>query len=391
MEDKKKSPELRFAGFTEDWEEHQLGELIDITSAARVHKNEWTKAGVPFFRSSDVVSDHKGTENTKAYISKELYDELSNKIGKVQKNDLLITGGGSIGIPYLIKSNDPLYFKDADLLWLKNGNKINGQFLYEFFSTKTFRNYVEKITHIGTISHYTVEQAKGTPISLPCRDEQDRVGGFIAEIDNLLQIHQKKHNRLVTLKKSMLEKMFPKEGQSVPEIRFKGFKGDWEEARLNQIATYQSSSLTVGDALPKGKYELYDANSLIGYTNEDPLSEDYLTIIKDGSGVGRLRVLTKNTSFIATLGAIVPNKEIDLIFLLCCLLNTDFNSHIIGATIPHVYFSSYGEVVYRVPSFEEQEKIGCYFKNLDTLITNHNKQLQKLNNFKQSLSEKMFV
>ena len=112
-------PELRFPGFTDPWEQRKLGDLTNISSASRVHKNEWTESGVPFFRSSDVVSAFKGEENEKAFISYSLYEELAKKSGKVQEGDVLITGGGSIGIPYLVRNNEPLYFKDADLLWLR--------------------------------------------------------------------------------------------------------------------------------------------------------------------------------------------------------------------------------------------------------------------------------
>lgn len=411
MEEQKKNPELRFIGFSEDWSEHRLGDLIDITSAARVHKNEWTKSGVPFFRSSDVVSDYKGTDNTKAYISQELYNELSNKIGKVQKNDLLVTGGGSIGIPYLIKNNDPLYFKDADLLWLKNGDKINGQFLYEFFSTKTFRKYVEKITHIGTISHYTVEQAKDTPIALPCPDEQKRLGDFIAVVDKLLQTHQKKHNRLITLKKSMLEKMFPKEGQTVPEIRFKGFDRDWKPKRLDEITAYQNGKGYEGQLVTSGKYELVNLNSIsidgglkpsnkfVDQADSILRKNDLVMILSDvghGDLLGRVALIDKDDKYVLNqrVALLRPNEEINPKFL---YYNINANQHYFksqGAGMSQLNMSkgSVESFLSLVPTSEsEQELIGCYFQNLDTLITSHKKQLQKLNNLKKSLTEKMFV
>ena len=141
----KLQPKLRFTEFRKDWDRKILGNIFNISSAARVHKNEWTESGVAFFRSSDVVSHFKGNTNTKAYISFELYNTLSDKIGRVKKDDILITGGGSIGIPFLVKNNDPLYFKDADLLWIKNRDQFNGFFLYSFFLTKSFQDYLNSI------------------------------------------------------------------------------------------------------------------------------------------------------------------------------------------------------------------------------------------------------
>lgn len=201
-------PEIRFDGFSDAWEQHKLGDLMEITSASRVHKDEWVDAGVPFYRSSDVVAEFKGVDNSKAYISIELYEELVRKSGCVQKDDVLVTGGGSIGIPYLVRNNAPLYFKDADLIWLKNGGCVNGQFLYTFFTTSSFRHYVNSITHIGTISHYTIEQAKSTPICLPGKEEQNKIGEFFKKLNHLIALHQREIEKLKNIKKACLEKMF---------------------------------------------------------------------------------------------------------------------------------------------------------------------------------------
>ena len=201
-------PEIRFKGFTEKWERRQLGEVIEISSAARVHKKEWTQAGVPFFRSSDVVAAYKGDTNSKAFISIELYQELSKSIGRVQQNDILVTGGGSIGIPYLVESNEPLYFKDADLLWFKKSENISGRFLHTFLTTTVFRGYVQSITHIGTISHYTIEQAKSTPIKLPNLNEQNKIEEFFNSLDSLISLQLRELDKLKNIKKACLEKMF---------------------------------------------------------------------------------------------------------------------------------------------------------------------------------------
>lgn len=201
-------PKVRFAGFTETWEQRKLGELTNISSASRVHKGEWTESGVPFFRSSDVVSAFKGEENEKAFISYSLYEGLAKKSGKVQEGDVLITGGGSIGIPYLVKNNEPLYFKDADLLWLKQSRNLVGNFLYTFFTAPVFSAYVQSISHIGTIAHYTIEQIKDTPILFPKVDEQQKIGTFFRHLDHLITLHQRKVALLQNIKKACLEKMF---------------------------------------------------------------------------------------------------------------------------------------------------------------------------------------
>ncbi|MGV7094989.1 restriction endonuclease subunit S [Desulfovibrio sp. QI0434] len=206
--DSEDKPEIRFAGFTGAWEQRKLGKLVVISSASRVHKHEWKTSGVPFFRSSDVVSAFKGVDNEKAFISQNLFEELAKRSGKVQEGDVLITGGGSIGIPYKVPSNAPLYFKDADLLWLKQSGKIDGDFIYTFFTAPIFKAYVQSISHIGTIAHYTIEQVKETPILLPSIVEQAKIGAFFTNLDRLITLHQRELTKLQNIKKALLEKMF---------------------------------------------------------------------------------------------------------------------------------------------------------------------------------------
>ena len=192
----KRVPEIRFAGFTDDWEQRKLGDVTELKSASRVHKGEWTDSGVPFFRSSDVMAAINGTTNEKAYISEELYEKLSNASGKLEEGDVLVTGGGSVGNPYIVPNSEPLYTKDADLLWIKNQGRFYPYFLYEYFFSPTFRIYLSSISHVGTIAHYTITQLSETPISLPDIEEQIKVGEYFESLDRLITLHQRQYQKL---------------------------------------------------------------------------------------------------------------------------------------------------------------------------------------------------
>lgn len=208
----KKNPEIRFAGFTDDWEQRKLGDITELKSASRVHKEEWTTEGVPFYRSSDVMAAINGTENDKAFISQKLYEKLSSVSGRLEAGDILVTGGGSVGNPYIVPDNAPLYTKDADLLWIKNQGRFNPYFVYEFFLSPSFRSYLGSISHVGTIAHYTITQLSETPISLPSVEEQDKLGKYFQRIDHLITLHQRKCDELKEVKKFMLQNMFPQKG-----------------------------------------------------------------------------------------------------------------------------------------------------------------------------------
>lgn len=174
-----------------------------------------------------------------------------------------------------------------------------------------------------------------------------------------------------------------------PSIRFKGFTEDWEQRKLNEICNYTSSSLTVNNVSEKGRYPLYDANTQIGMIDLFHMSEDYITVIKDGAGVGRIRKLPKNTAFIGTMGALTSNNN-ELDFLYYLLEKKDLSKQFTGSTIPHIYFKDYGEDLVLVPNFDEQHQLGIYFSHLDNLITLHQRKYDKLVNVKKSMLEKMF-
>ena len=165
----------------------RIGEITKVFSAARVHKGDWTTEGVPFFRSSDVISAFNGEVNPrgKAFISNDLYERLSQKSGRFEKDDILITGGGTIGIPYIIPTDDPLYVKDADLICIKKNDSVRSRFLYHYFLSIVFRKYLKNITHDATIAHYTITQIENTPIPVPSLSMQDRL---INVLDNFESI-----------------------------------------------------------------------------------------------------------------------------------------------------------------------------------------------------------
>ena len=397
------TPAIRFKGFSDAWINSELGRLLDITSAARVHKEEWADTGVPFFRTSDVVSIYKGQENKKAYISYELYKTLVVRTGAVKKNDLLVTGGGSIGIPYLVKTNAPLYFKDADLLWLKNTTGTDGYFLFTFFSSPFFIKYKNSITHIGTISHYTIEQAKSTPIYLSkYNEEQTAIGNYFQQLDSLIAQHQQKHTKLLNLKQALLHKMFPKQGTSVPEVRFKGFSRNWEVKEFGEIVSRKNIVCKELD-LPRVEYE--DITSGKGTLNKDICQkENTKTGIKFDQGdvlYGKLRPYLKNWLFADFEGIAVGDfwvlcaNEQDRKFIYSLIQTPEFEKTAnlsSGSKMPRSDWGLVSKKEFYTPiKKEEQAKIGQLFQQLDHLINQQNALLTKLGNLKHAYLAKMFV
>ncbi|CAH7338716.1 putative Type I site-specific deoxyribonuclease [Vibrio chagasii] len=429
MTEKMNVPKLRFSEFSFQWEPKKLGELSTIRSASRVHREQWTESGVPFFRSSDVVAAYKGNDNTRAFISNDLFEELSKKSGKPKKDDLLVTGGGSIGIPYLIPNDEPLYFKDADLLWFKNKEALNGYFLYQFLITSTFRRYLESITHTGTISHYTIEQAKSTPIVSPTLPEQRKIASFLSKVDEKIALLTQKKDKLTEYKKGLMKELFncmwdEQDGQLTfipPTLRFKAEDGsefpDWE---INKLGT-RTKKVGSG-ATPRGGEKAYSSDGVLFIrsqnVNNNKLLLDEIRFIPEHTDASMKRSRVEANDILLNItGASIGRS---------CVVPSDFvkgnlNQHvcIIRLVADNPYFvqsylaSYFGEkLIFQgmagggreglnfesikgfklpFPSLGEQNKIANFLSAIDQKIDLTNSELEKAKEWKKGLLKQMFV
>ena len=183
---------------------------MDVGSVKRIHQSDWTNRGVRFLRARDIVALYNNIEpDNKLYISVEQYNDFSNLSGKVKINDMLVTGVGTIGVPYLIKNDNPIYFKDGNVLWLKNNNAVVGDFLYYSYTTKYLQDYIVESAGVGTVGTYTITTCKTTPIYLPTdKVEQQKIGNFFREQDEAINAADQQIRKLKTIKRALMDKMF---------------------------------------------------------------------------------------------------------------------------------------------------------------------------------------
>lgn len=191
-----------------NWEKKKLGKLLSITSSKRVHEADWTTSGIPFYRARDIVSIFNNKPISKIYISEKLYEECSSSCGKISENDLLVTGVGTIGIPYLVKKSDKFYFKDGNIIWLKNSPAIYGKYLFYIFISSYVQKQINMMTGKGTVGTYTIKNAKDTNILLPCLEEQTKIADFLSEFDRKLDNQKAQLEHWQQIKKGLLQQMF---------------------------------------------------------------------------------------------------------------------------------------------------------------------------------------
>ena len=230
---------------------------------------------------------------------------------------------------------------------------------------------------------------KNLEVAIPSLPEQQRIGSCLSLPDSLITLHQRKYDKLCVLKKSMLDKMFPKGGSLYPEIRFAGFADPWEQRKLGEVANVCSGRDY--KHLAEGPIPVYGTGGYMTSVSK-ALSYD-----EDAIGIGRKGTIDKPYRLRApfwtvdTLFYAIPEASLDINFLLCSFLNVDWKSKDESTGLPSLSKRAINETEVLVPDIGEQRRIGAFFDRLDSLITLHQRKLELLRNIKKSMLDKMFV
>ncbi|MGD1815970.1 MAG: restriction endonuclease subunit S [Pleomorphochaeta sp.] len=396
MEKKDKIPQIRFAGFNEPWEQRKFSDIFNyerpdnyIVKSVEYNDNFETP----------VLTANKGfilgyTNEKNIYKNKSIiFDDFT-------------LDSKYIDFPYMVKSSA------IKILTIKNSKKDNLKCAYYLLSSAN-------VESLGHARHY-ISIVQSTNVFTPTIAEQNKIASSIGTVDNLITLHQRKLEKLKTLKKSLLEKMFPKSGYTVPEIRFKNFTDPWEQRKLSEIVSMHArigwQNLRTSEFLDSGKYMLITGTDFedgvinyktCHYVEQKRYDQDKkiqikngnILITKDGT-LGKVAYV-KELTLPATLNAGVFNLELKNInfydskylfqYLKAPFLMNYVEKNATGGTIKHLNQNILINFPVKLSDRKEQEQVGLVFERIDNLITLHQRQFDKLNNIKKSLLEKMFV
>lgn len=378
----RKVPELRFAGFAGEWEEKEFGKVIERKSKSSANNS------LPRVEYEDIIPEIGKLNkdiNSKSSIKKGIYFESDDVLfGKLR--------------PYLKNYLNPQFEGIAvGDFWILNNKLGDNSFLFYYIQIPQFQ-YIAN-TSIGTkMPRSDWNLVSGSKFIYPSNNEQEKIGNLFRKIDDLIEIQEGKVSKMRDYKKSMLQKMFPKKGELVPEFRFYGFNGEWLPMFLKDLVYSEYKGKAMVDKLILGgATEYLDTERLNGGTpilvdNDPDTTYNDILILWDGSKAGSIY-----TNFEGILGSTLRGFKIndgnDSYFIYSFL---KMNENLIEnkyrtPNIPHVVkdFSKVFEI--KVPSLEEQQKIGQFFKNLDTQIENEERLLESYKIMKKSLLQKMFV
>ena len=393
MQDNEKKPALRFKGFTDPWEQRKLGEICDfITKGATptTYGFSWQPDGVPFFRN-DSIKDNVFVFGEFSYISEAANEVL--KRSEVHGNDILIAITGDIGKVGIIPNTVEKANINQHIARVRIRKEALPYFVYQYLASDDTQKEYQKIKTGLSMPQLSLEQVRDIVVKIPEFNEQGKIAGCLRRIDTLITLHQRKYEKLVNIKKSMLDKMFPKNGASVPEIRFKGFTDPWEQRKLGELSSEFKSGdfISASEIAETGKYPVFGGNGLRGFTDRYNHDGEYALIGRQGALCGNVNYSVGKSYFTEHAIAVKAGKANETRFLYYLFSTMNLGQYSGQSAQPGLAVGNLIELENVVPNKAEQSKISSILTALDTLITLHQRKLEKLQNIKKSCLEKMFV
>ena len=395
MTEKSAKPQLRFAGFDDTWEQRKLGDVLkyEQPQAYIVESTEYDD-------KNDIPVLTAGQSFILGYTDEHFGIKEANQENPVIIFDDFTTSSHYVDFPFKIKSSA------MKLLTLNNPkDDIHCTF-----------NVLQNIGYVPVSHerHWISTFAKFNVLLPKCTDEQKQIGTFFRNLDHLITLHQRKYDKLTNVKKSMLEKMFPKNGSNVPEIRFKGFSDAWEQRKALDIADYSKgngyskSDLTeigtpiilYGRLYTKYQFAIDEVDTFATPKDGSVYSQGNEVIIpasgETAEDIARASAVEKSGILLGgDLNILRPFNFVNPLFLALTISNGQPQKELAkkaqGKSVVHIHNSDIQEVSVSFPTRAEQDRIVAVFRNLDNLITLHQRELEKLKNLKKACLEKMFV
>ena len=394
-------PRIRFKGFEEDWEQRKFSELVLIErgGSPRPIDNYITDApdGLNWVKIGDAPAQGRYIFKT----AEKIRPQGLSKTRQVQPGDLILSNSMSFGKPYIMGIHGCIH--DGWLLIRDIGAKFDLKFLCHLLGSNQMLKQYRMFASGSTVNNLNKELVGNTTVHIPLIQEQRVIGESLESIDKYISLHQRKLEKLKILKKAMLEKMFPKNGAKVPEIRFSGFADDWEQRKFADLVIRESIIADSRKERPSVEYEdviaeegrlnkdlqskktkkqgivFFDTDILYGKLR--PYLHNWLMPIFDGVAVGDwwvLRPIEVDRSF---LYRIIQTHKFD-----------EIANQSSGSKMPRADWKLVSETEFEISSNQvEQRMVGNCFMLLDSLLSLHQRKLEKLRQMKKSMLERMFV
>ena len=408
-------PKLRFPGFTEDWEQRKL---IDIAKTfiglVTTMTENYRDSGTLLIRNSDIKEGQFVFSENPIHLDEEFAEK--NKTRRLQIGDVVTVHTGDIGTSAVIEEKEAGAIGFATINTRTDKSTLNPYFLATYFNTEKHKCYANSVSTGDGRSNYNIKDFNKLVISIPTLDEQERISVLINDINTIITLHQRKLDHLNMKKKALLQKLFPKNGERYPELRFSGFTDAWEQRKLIDIAKTFIGLVTTMTENYRDSGTLLIRNSDIK-EGQFVFSENPIHLDEEFAEKNKTRrlqigdVVTVHTGDIGT-SAVIEEKEAGAIgfatintrtdkstlnpYFLATYFNTEkhkcyANSVSTGDGRSNYNIKDFNKLVISIPTLDEQERISVLINDINTIITLHQRKLEHLQLQKKALLQQMFV
>ena len=388
MSEVKNRPRIRFPDYLEEFKKIKLGDISDFISKGTTPR-KFIDQGVNFIKIESLLGLNILKDKC-AFISEKTHlNELKRSI--LKEHDILFAiAGATIGkIGIVTKNILPANTNQAlSIIRLKDKSCI--PYILQVLESKTMKKYIVQSISVGAQPNLNLKQINDFEFYSPSISEQQKIADFLTALDKRIELLEKKKTLLETYKKGVMKKTFNQ------EIRFKDDNGndfpDWEEKRLGDITNKKSSNISANSIeFNEGDFTIYGATGELKQVDFYEMEKPYISIVKDGSGVGRVNLCKPYSSVLGTLDILINNESSDLNFVYHFLSKASFLKYVTGSSIPHIYYRDYSKLKLSVPTIKEQVRISKFLSSIDNQIELLETQIDKSKTWKKGLLQKMFV
>ena len=391
MAKKTNVPEIRFAGFTDPWEQRKLENI-----ATRVTRKNEGESDLPL-----TISAQHGLVDQRTFFNNQVASKDMSGYYLLRKGEFAYNKSTSGDSPWGAVKRLVNYEKGCvSTLYICFGlNGTDPNYLVTYYETDCWHKGVQMIAAEGARNHGLLNIAPNdffdTVLALPSsQEEQRRIGSLFANLDNLITLHQRKYDKLCAVKKSMLDKMFPKPGETEPEIRFAGFTDPWEQRKLGDVTKIKTGDSDLQDAVPNGLYPFFVRSDKVERSNRYLFDGEAILVPGEGRLGEIFHYINGKFDYHQRVYKISDFVDVDAKFVMYSMMY-GFKKHALEntakATVDSIRLPTLTEFKFRVPCRDEQYQINVFFSRLDNLITLHQRKLNLLKNTKKSLLDRMFV
>ena len=387
-------PKIRFKGYNDEWEQRKLGDLADRVT----RKNQDLVSELPLTISAQYGLIDQNEFFDKRVASKDVSGYYLIENGEFAYNKSTSTDAPWGAIKRLDRYENGVLSTLYIVFGIKANNPIDSDFLVSYYSTNLWHKGIHEIAAEGARNHGLLNIAPADFFETKLMisqdiEEQNKIGKYFEELERLITLHQRKYDEMKTLKKYMLQKMFPQNGPKIPKIRFEGFTGEWEQRKLGEVAQeFKSGNFLKADEIDiAGDYPVYGGNGLRGYTSTYNHDGEFALIGRQGALCGNMNYSVGKAYFTEHAVVVEADENNDTRFLYCMLDIMNLGQYSDQSAQPGLAVNKLIKLENFFPQKEEQQQIGWYFNTLDRLITLHQRKCNELKNIKKFMLQSMFV